>query len=391
MFPTRLNPTKPTAAHRAVLERVGAACRELRPIEDAAYLARRVNGSLAALLGKHAVLGWGIAPEHGGLGSDAMLYAMAFERIGREGVGPAMALAYHVLGACVVASAGSLAQQALYLPAAARGECLFGVALADPEPREAHAGETSFEATAAGFVLEGQKSWVTNAELAHVLVVLARDRSAEALSAFLVETAVQGCVRTAIAPKIGLPTVSHGEVRFERCRVPCESLVGVRGAGLDVAGPPRMSARLAAAAASVGVLADCLEEAAAHRIGLAPERAASGDAAWADRSIARMAVDLEAARALVYAAAALKAEYDRNPASGHLRFEAETLVAEAKYFATNAAHRAASAAVQLRGAGGYALTCRAARHLGDTRALLLDFGANEALEQAIAHYYYRSE
>ncbi len=86
MFSTRLNPTKPPAAHRAILERIGAACREIRPIEDECCANGQVNSQAEAVLEKHGVMRVGTPVDRGGSGSDPLLLVLVAERIGREGV-----------------------------------------------------------------------------------------------------------------------------------------------------------------------------------------------------------------------------------------------------------------------------------------------------------------
>lgn len=215
MFSTRLNPTKPPAAHRAILERVGAACRELRSIEDEYSEDVQVNDQTLFIFGKHGVLGFGVPVEQGGVGDDALLLAMAAERIGREGLKLVRWFADYVA------------------------------------PRVA-AGSGS--ATVAD-----QKD------------------TANALAALL---------------------FYH-----------------------------RLNLSFCWAAGRVGVLADCLE-AVAPFCAQQLEAGAVANAAAIEAMVSKIAGDLEATRAMTYAAAELKTELQQHSHSGHLRLETGTLVAE---------------------------------------------------------------
>jgi alkylation response protein AidB-like acyl-CoA dehydrogenase len=389
MFSTRLNPTKPPAGHRAILERLGAACRDLRAGEEACYLQGRANEHQAETFGRHGMLGLGIDEAHGGLGGDALLVVLAAERLGREGGGPALFFTRHTaLGGGTISRWGSPEQKERWLPRAARGELLLGFALA-----EAHAGAnlaelaSTFEASDSGFVLNGRKAWVFNGDVLHAVVTFARDKDSGRISAFLVERSLAGYRAAPIEHTVGLPTISVCDVWFEQCRLPRENLIGPLGGGLEVAATVLQAGRLCTAATSVGVMADCLEEAAEF----VKLRTHYGQPLAAyqlvQRHITQMAVQLEAARALVYAAAGLQAELNANPSSRHLQMEAGTLVSQAKYYAANAAYDTAQRATQLLGGEGYLLTSRPARHLCDTRAALIYDGTNEILEQQIAAYY----
>ena len=96
MFSTRLNPTKPPAAYRAILERVGAGCRKIRPIEDECSSFDRVAEQSQSILTEHGVLGIGVPASRGGVGDDPLLIAMTAERIGREGLRLVRWFAEHV-------------------------------------------------------------------------------------------------------------------------------------------------------------------------------------------------------------------------------------------------------------------------------------------------------
>lgn len=275
MFSTRLNPTKPPAAHRAILERVGAACRELRPIEDECWARGQTNDQTKPIFDKHGVTTIGVAVDQGGAGDDPLLVALAAERIGREGLRLVRWFADHV---------------------ASRAD-----------------GDV-----------------------------------------------------------IGMPNDEGGVSSND----PAESLFRFR-----------LNLSFCWAAGRIGVLADCLETIAAF---CAERIQAGGDAtntSAIERMVAQLAADLEATRAVTYAAAELKAELYRHPHSQHLRLEAGTLVAEAYHVSARSVAQMFEQARLLAATGQPLVGCLPLRHRsfadsGDLRA-----EPDEWVESQIARYY----
>ena len=152
-----------------------------------------------------------------------------------------------------------------------------------------------------------------------------------------------------------------------------------------------MSGRLGVAGGSVGIIADCLHESLTYARQREQFGKPIGRHQLVQRHLGRMAVKLESTRALVTAAALRKVEYDADRQNQQLRTEADLLIAQAKYFAVNAAQEAAHDAVQIFGGNGFVLTNRPARHYADARACQIYEGTNEILEQKIALGYLGSE
>lgn len=354
MFATRLNPTKPSAGHRAVLERVGAACRELRPIEEARCHEHRLDDQIAGVFAKHGVLGVGIAPEHGGLGTEPLLCAMTAERIGREGQTPGNYFASHFAGVATLGAWGSDEQRSHYLARAARGECVVSVAL--PVVQAARLPTQPGGPPVATTMHPSRAE--SAAGRARTVIAFSHDGSDGSESAFIVDT----------EPATG-------------------SLLGGHGQGPDVALTARLCVRLSTAAASVGMIADCLETLCDHVAQRLGGDLAAPVQSRIEQYVARTAVDLEAVRALVYASAERKAEYDRRPTSAHLQHETETLVCEASYLASRAAERLVLHAAEIELGGSPLSTCLPARHQLVPHAAAIGDESPESLEQIIARYY----
>lgn len=389
MLDYRLIPRQATPAQAEVLRRVDLACQELRPIEDRYYLERRVNSEVAPMFARHGVLGFMIPQEYGGLGMDVPLYVWGMERVGQEGTAPRTFFSCHIsIGASVVAYWGNAEQKQRYLPDAVTGKRIFGFGLTEPDAGSNPAGmQTRFEKTSAGYVLNGQKKWIGNAAEGGTLVTFARDSVSGKISAFLMDTNTPGYRADIIQHKLGMPTAGTCEVSYVNCEVPHANLLGEEGHGLKIAYSALMSGRLGVAGGSIGVIADCLHECLTYARSREQFGKPIGRHQLVQRHLGRMAVKLESTRALVAAAATRKADYDADRKNQELRIETDLLIAQAKYFAVNAAQEAAHDAIQIFGGNGFLLTNRPARHYADARACQIYEGTNEILEQKIAVGY----
>jgi alkylation response protein AidB-like acyl-CoA dehydrogenase len=161
-------------------------------------------------------------------------------------------------------------------------------------------------------------------------------------------------------------------------------MLGSRGKGMGIAYSALMSGRLSVAAGCVGVAKDCLDEAVRYAKERIQHNKKIGKHQLVQREIAKMSIDLETARLLTYKAALAKSKYDANPSSVTLRSDADWLIAQAKYCASNASFRVADRALQVFGANGYSFENRPARHLVDTRVCRIYEGTDQILEQKIA-------
>src|SRR5213593_4358705 len=224
---------------RLILEEVDRACRELRPFEDEAYLASRFNQHLVPIFKKAKLLGLPISRLYGeGQGADILTYALALERIGREGTGVRTFLSGHVsLGQLTVQKWGSEQQKERFLPPATRGEKVMCFGLTEPTAGSDPAGlRTSFEDRGGFYYVNGSKAWISNGSIADVAVVFAYPKGKqEGMCAFVVEKGFEGYSSQRQKHKLGMPTSDIGSLLFENCRIPKENLLGSIGRGMSVA------------------------------------------------------------------------------------------------------------------------------------------------------------
>jgi alkylation response protein AidB-like acyl-CoA dehydrogenase len=373
---------------KLVLEEVGRACRELRPLEDEAYMTGRFNENIAPIFRKAGLLGLPISRTYGdGQGADVLTYALALERVGKEGTGVRTFLSGHVsLGQVTIQKWASEVQKQQYLPPATRGETIMCFGLTEPTAGSDPASlQTTFEDKGSHYLLNGSKAWISNGSIADVTIVFAYPKGRkEGMCAFIVEKGFEGYSSQQQKHKLGLPTSDTGSIFLDSCRVPKENLMGPPGKGLSIAYSGLMSGRLSVAAGCLGVIEDCIDEAVAYSKQRVQHGKPIAKHQLVQRHIGDMATSLEAAKGLVYKAALLKQRSDSNPENRMLRDEADIMIAKAKYFASNASFEAADRTVQVLGSSGYSFETRAPRHLVDTRVCRIYEGTDEIMVQKIA-------
>ncbi len=377
-----------SSEQKALLEEVDRACRELRPIEDQFYLERRFNDRIVPTFRKYSLLGLPISSKYGkGRGVDTVTYALALERIGMEGTGVRTFFSGHIsLGQLTVERWGNEEQKERYLTPATRGDIVFAFGLTEPEAGSDPASlRTEFEAKDGHYVLNGTKYLISNGSIADVVIVFAYPKGKrDGMCAFIVNSDSDGFQATQLKEKVGMFTSDTAMFEMRNVKVPKENLLGPRGKGLSIAYSALMNGRLSVAAGCVGVIRDCLEEVLDYSKKKTEAGKVLGRNQWVQSHIADIATKMEAARDITYAAATIKARYDKQPSDVELRSEADRLVAQAKYFASNAAHDSAEAAVKILGYNGQSFEYRSPRHLCDVRVTRIYEGTDEIMQLRIA-------
>ena len=373
---------------RLVLDQVDRACREIRPVEEKCYLERRLNDRIKPVFAKAHMLGLPVSRKYGdGQGADMVTYALAIERIGREGTGVRTFFSVHIaLCQLTVQHWGNEEQKERILGKATTGERLLAFGLTEPGAGSDPASLTTyFEEKDGKFYLSGQKMWISNGSIADSVLVFAYPKGkTEGMCAFVVDRDAPGFSAKPIENKLGLPTADTATIYLEKAEAKKEDMLGPRGKGLSVAYYGLMSGRLSVAAGCVGVIQDCLDEAVRYAGTRVQHGKKIGRHQLVQRHIGIMATNLEASKWLLLRAAFLKQKFEESPGDMKLREETDLGITRAKYYAANASFDAANRAVQVFGANGYSLENRPARHLADTRVTTIYEGTNEILEQKIA-------
>jgi alkylation response protein AidB-like acyl-CoA dehydrogenase len=375
-----------------LLADVEAFCRELRPIEELCYVERRHNDQLVPLAKKHALLGMTVPRDLGGRGVDAETYTQALVRIGREGTGVRTFFSGHTsIGQYPILRFGDDEQKRRYLPRSVSGECILAFGLTEPD-----AGSNPLELTTTyrrdgnRFLLNGVKYLISNGGIAHAVIVFAypadipQGDSRRRISAFIVDTAGDTFAREDILAKPGMYTTNTGMFEMSDHPVPANNLLGSEGNGFRVAMGTLISGRLSVAAGCLGVIEDCLAEALEY----ARTRHQHGKPIGRHQLVQAHIAEIEMARAatdpLISRAAAAKRASDESPHDAALSAHADLEVARAKFFASNAAWRAADHAVQVFGGRGWSELYRVGRHLQDVRVCRIYEGTDEIMKLKIA-------
>jgi len=373
---------------RIVLDEVDRACKEIRPLEDAAYLSGSFNQHLVPIFKRAQLLGLPISRRYGeGQGADILTYALALERIGQEGTGVRTFLSGHVsLGQMTLQKWGNEQQKEKYLPPATRGEKVMCFGLTEPTAGSDPASlRTTYEDKGSYFLLNGSKAWISNGSIADAAVIFAHPKGKrEGMSAFIVEKKFEGYSSQQQKHKLGMPTSDTGSIFLDNCRVPKENMLGPAGKGLGIAYSGLMSGRLSVAAGCLGVIEDCINESVNYARERIQHGKQIGKHQLVQRHIGIMSTNLEAARNLVYKASVMKQQSDSTPEDKTIRDQADIMIAKAKFFASNASIDAADRAVQIFGSSGYSFETRAPRHLVDTRVCRIYEGTDEIMVQKIA-------
>lgn len=374
---------------KRLLADVDAFCQELRPIEELCYVEHRHNDHTIELAKKHDLLAMPVPTELGGRGADAVTYARALARIGREGTGVRTFFSGHTsIGEYPILRFGSNAQKQKYVPRAARGECILAFGLTEPD-----AGSNPLELTTTyrrdgkRFLLNGVKYLISNGSIADAVIVFAYPEGAGAkkrMSAFIVDTAGDTFEREDLPAKLGMFTANTGMFQMTDHPVPTENLLGDEGDGFRVAMGTLVSGRLSVAAGCVGVIEDCLAEALAYSQTRHQHGKPIGRHQLVQEHVAAIEMHRAASDAMVERAAESKQASDERPDDAALAAAADLRVAQAKLFAAGAAWDAADRAVQVFGGRGFSELYRVGRHLQDVRVCRIYEGTDEILKLKIA-------
>jgi alkylation response protein AidB-like acyl-CoA dehydrogenase len=329
-------------------------------------------------LGPLGFLGVLVPEELGGAALDYVSYALIVEELcrGDASVGITM-WAHNSLCTNHIATFGSPEQKRRYLPPLAAGRVLGAWGLTEPSSgSDAAALVTRAELRGAEWILNGSKAFITNASVASTAVVIARTDGGRSrgISAFVVERGTPGFASGKPYRKLGLHASDTAELIFQDARIPAASLLGERGTGFAQAMTVLEGGRIAMAAMGVGIAQAAVDQATRYM----RQRTAFGKTLaefnGLQGMIADLATDVEVARLLTLRAAYLK---DNGRPAMHA-------AAMAKLFASEAAMKAATKAVQIHGGAGYISEFPVERIFRDAKLTEIGEGTSEIQRMVIA-------
>jgi alkylation response protein AidB-like acyl-CoA dehydrogenase len=323
-----------------------------------------------------------IPEEYGGAGADALATCIVIEEVARACASSSLIPAVNKLGTMPVMLAASEEIKSKYLPRVASGEALFAYALSE---REAGSDTASMSCRAKrdgdDWVITGQKSWISNAGVAEYYTVLAvtdpDGKRGSNVSAFVLEKSDPGFTFGEPERKMGIKGSPTRELRFDGTRIPGDRIIGEPGTGLKLALRTLDHTRITIGAQAVGIAQGALD----FSLGYVKERQQFGkriaDFQGIQFMLADMAMELEAARQLMYVAAA---KSERNDAD--LAF----FGAAAKCYASDVAMRITTDAVQLLGGYGYTKDFPVERMMRDAKITQIYEGTNQVQRIVMARH-----
>ena len=323
-------------------------------------------------LGGLGALGMVVPEEWDGAGMDYMSLVLTLEEIAAgDGATSTIVSVQNSLACGITMKYGTDQQKETWLKPLARGDSLGCFCLTEPHTgSDASSITTRADRDGDHFVLNGVKQFITTGKYADVAIVFAvTDKAAgkKGISCFLVPTATPGYIVARIEEKMGQHASDTAQILFENCRVPASALLGKEGDGYRIALSNLEAGRIGIAAQSVGMARAAFEAAVRY----AKERTTFGVAIIEHQAVnfrpADMATQIDAARLMVWRAAALKD-------AGH---PCLTEASMAKMFASEMAEKVCSDAIQIHGGYGYVSDFPVERIYRDVRVCQIYEGAND--------------
>ena len=353
--------------------------RELDPLSTQVEEEDRIPDSVVDRMRELGLFGLAIPEEYEGLGLSMLGQCVVMEELSRTN------LCFRILittnngiGTLGLLLAGTEEQKRRHLPLLARGERIGCFALTEPEAgSDVSAIRTTAVRDGDDYVLNGNKIWITNADIAHYFTVMAtmdRALGVKGLTAFWVERDSPGLRIGRMEPKMGLHGTQVAEVVLDDCRVPASAVLGEEKQGFKLAMRVLDHGRLSIAASAVGAAQKLLEsmvEQATTRVQFKRPIADTQAMQW---MIADSATEIAAARGLVYQAA-----WKKDSGASATRE-----CSMAKLYATEMASRVADRAVQVFGGMGYMRGNIAERYFRDLRVYRLYEGTSQIQRLIIA-------
>lgn len=331
------------------------------------------------------LMGLPFPEKYGGAGMDTLSYAIAVEELARVCASTAITLAAHVsLGCGPVYGAGSEEQKRRFLTPMAKGEAIGAFGLTEPNAGSDAVGiQTTAVRKGDRYVLNGEKTWISLADVADHYLVIAwtdqekkKNRDHSGLSAFIVERAFKGFSSYTLKEKWGILAGNTGGFHLEDVEVPVENRVGAEGEGFKVAMFALENGRFTVAAGATGLVRACLDASLKYAKERKTFGVPIGDHQLVKEMLSQMVSDYDAARLLWLRAGWLKNEGRRNNRETSL----------AKWFATVASERAASDAVQIHGGNGFSDEYPVGRFYRNCKAAVIYEGTREIHKLMQADY-----
>jgi len=324
-----------------------------------------------------------IPQEYGGLGMNYLTWTLVAERISRACATTGLIFGANLLCTFPLLNFGSEAQKKKYLPPLARGEALGAFALTEPEAgSDAGNVQTTARKEKGGYVLDGNKIFITNGEVADIYIIIAnldKKRGARGLAAFIVEKGTEGFSFGQHFKKMGLEALPNVELIFNNCWIPEENLLGREKRGFRIAMQTFAAGRIGVGIGALGIAEAAFQKARDY----AKERIQFGRPISSFQAVqhilAEMATRIEAARYLLYKAAWLLDQGQNF----------EKYASMGKLYASEAAMWVTTKAVQVLGGYGYMKDYPVERYMREAKLFEIIEGTSEIQRNIIANIILR--
>jgi alkylation response protein AidB-like acyl-CoA dehydrogenase len=362
--------------------------RSIAPVAREWELAGRYPTEIVDEMKAMGLFGMLIPQKYGGIGIDAVSYAIVFEEIAKAWMGVAGILGSHSLATRMLAVHGTEEQRARWLPDLASGKRRSGIALTEPGAGSDLQGiSTVARRKGDHYIVNGAKTWITNARYADPLPVLVKtDPDAQprhkGMTILMIEQGTPGFAVGKDLGKLGYKGPESSEVFLNDCRVPVENVLGgEEGQGLKQALSALEFGRVNIAGRAVGVAQACLDKSLAY----ARDRHAFGRPIAEFQAIqlklADMATEVQAARLLTWWSASALDSGGR----------ADLQTGMAKLFASEVCIKAAMEALRIHGGYGYSTEFEVERLYRDAPLMAIGEGTNDILRTVIARRLVQNE
>lgn len=331
-------------------------------------------------MGELGFFGTVIPEKYGGEDMGWMAAMIVTEEIAKASSSLRVQVNMQCLGsAFTICKYGSEALKQKYISKLVDAEYLGGFAITEPDAGSDVMAMTSIaEDKGDHWCLNGSKTWISNADVADVIIYYAYtdpDKGSKGLSAFVVEPKNFNGVKTSALEKMGSHSSPTGEIFLTNTKVPKENIIGEPGEGARILFGSLNQTRLSAAAGAVGISQACLDISLKYCNERKQFGKPIGEFQMNQDMIAQMSTEIEASRLLVYKAAWEKDQGNLNNGLS---------VAQAKYFAGEAATRCANYAMRILGAYGYSTEYSVARFYRDTPTYTMVEGSANICKWIIA-------
>ncbi|MEK7709955.1 MAG: acyl-CoA dehydrogenase [candidate division NC10 bacterium] len=355
--------------------------KEVKPVATLLDQEARFPHETVKRMGELGLMGIAVPEAYGGSGADTVAYVLALEEIAKACASHAVIMSVNNSLYCdPVLKYGTDEQRKKFLAPFASGQQIGCFALTEPQAGSDATNQHTLAVRGGdGYVLNGRKVFVTNGREASVALVFAQTDPAKAhrgISAFLIERGTPGFLVPKVEDKLGIRASDTAEFVFEECRVPAANRLGEEGMGFKIAMGTLDGGRIGIAAQALGIAAGAFDLSVAY----AKERKSFGvpiaQHQMVQWMLADMATAIEAARLLIWRAAALK--------DAGRPFGPEASMA--KLFASEMAMKVTTDAIQVHGGYGYIKEYQVERYFRDAKITQIYEGTSQIQKLIIARH-----